>query len=150
MQNRRCALIACHILTAGFGAVFLSLMILSALEGLVPMGKLLLYSATPFLLVSLLRRFIAAKRPYQGSEAAAEEAPHHGANDSFPSRHSYSAFFISTLAFRITPGFSYCLFPAAILLALLRVLCGAHYPRDVVAGAFLGVLFAVVALVFLG
>ena len=140
------ARLACRILSVGFAAVFLLLAALTLREGLVPGGKLLFFSATFFLLVSLLRHLIGAKRPYQEKDGA---PPRRGENDSFPSRHAYSAFFIATLAFRLSAALSYCLFPGAILLALLRVYSGVHHPRDVVAGAFLGMLGAIVTLVLL-
>ena len=141
------ALLTCHILSGCFAAVFLLFMILTASKDIPTTGKLLLFSALLFALVSLLRHLIGAKRPYEEKKDA--PPPRRGSNDSFPSRHAYSAFFIATLTFRLSPLLSYCLFPAAILLAFLRVLGGVHHPRDVVAGAFFGVLCAIIVLVLI-
>ncbi len=140
------ALLVCRILSGCFAAVFLLLVILTAKEDLLTGAKLLAFSAGFFLLVGLLRRLIGAKRPYQERDG---NPPRCGEDDSFPSRHAYSAFYIATLAFRISSLLSYCLFPAAILLSLLRVLGGVHHPRDVVAGSFLGVCAAIIVLILL-
>lgn len=134
------------ILTLGFAALFLVFLILTANESLFLAGKLLLFSAIPFFLIAPLRRLIGAARPYQKEQSA---PPRKGTNDSFPSRHTYSAFFIATLLFRLSAILSYCLFPAAILLAVIRVRLSLHYPKDTVAGAFLGVLAAILVLILL-
>jgi membrane-associated phospholipid phosphatase len=144
LLSPKTALWICRILSCGFAAVFLLITVRTAKENLLAGGTLILFSALCFLLVSLLRRLIGAKRPYQEKEGVPLR---HGKNDSFPSRHAYSAFFIATLAFRLSAAISYCLFPAAILLSFLRVFARVHYPCDVVAGAFLGVLAATIVLI---
>ena len=140
------ALLACHILSGCFAAVFVLFAILTIVKDFLAGGRLLIFSALFFALVTLLRHLLGAKRPYEGKDAP---PPRKGNNDSFPSRHAYSAFFIATLVFRLSSLLSYCLYPAAILLALLRVFGGVHHPRDVVAGAFFGVLCAIVVLVLI-
>ena len=60
---------------------------------------------------------------------------------SFPSRHVFSAVMIAVTAAYLLPALSVPLFVAAALLALIRVLGGIHYPRDV----FCGALFALIA-----
>ena len=138
------ALWICRIISLGFAAVFLLITARAAKESLLAGGKLILFSALFFLLVSLLRHLVAAERPYQRGDGTPLRR---GKNDSFPSRHAYSAFFIATLAFRLSAAISYCLFPAAIFLSFLRVFAYVHHPRDVVAGAFLGVLAAIIVLI---
>ena len=135
-----------RILTACYVVAFLSILIIAATKAFTLPARILFFSALFFLLISLLRRFIGAKRPYQETEVA---PPRNGKDDSFPSRHAYSAFYIATLSFYIAPAFSYSLFPGAILLSLLRVARGVHFPRDVVAGAFIGVLAAILVLIAL-
>ena len=108
--------------------------------------KLILASLILFLTVTLMRRLFKSARPYQEN---AGDPPRKGTYDSFPSRHAYSAFYIATLAFTFAPAASYALLPLAILLAAIRVLTGIHYPRDVIAGAFLGVAFATVTIIIL-
>jgi membrane-associated phospholipid phosphatase len=103
-------------------------------------------SALFFLLLTLLRRLCKCPRPYQADK---RPAPRRGRDDSFPSRHTYSAFFLSCTAFHFAALAGYCLLPLAIALAVLRVKAGVHYPRDVIAGAFLGVIAATVTLLLL-
>ncbi len=100
---------------------------------------LLLSFAVPFFLVGLLRRVLAFPRPYQSEDFTAA-VPRQRTNDSFPSRHAFSAFAIATLTFPAFPIAGALLGVLAILLATLRVLVGIHYPRDVIVGGILGVL----------
>lgn len=69
---------------------------------------------------------------------------------SFPSGHSQSSYFlgvmISFVMYRVLSGRKkfLCLIPLvwALLVSLSRVIIGVHYPRDVAAGAAVGILFA--------
>lgn len=133
-------------ITALFALMFLLLAFLAFRKSTIYLVEFIVYSAIPFLLVTLLRRVIAAKRPYQSSDTP---APRKGMDDSFPSRHAYSAFFIATVAFRFFAALSYALYFFAIALAFFRVFLGIHYPRDVVGGAFLGVVAGILTLLFI-
>ena len=127
-------------LTLLFAVAFLTMAFLALIISLQFFAKFLLAAAIPFLLVSLLRFLIRAERPATAGKRAKEK-------NSFPSRHSYSGFFIATVSFLFfRPSISYALLAFAVLLATARVLSGKHYPRDVVAGAFLGVIFGTVTL----
>lgn len=145
MLNDR-AHLAGKLLTLGFAAIYLTLATLTLLKSFLLLLEFLVLSAIPFLLVTLIRSLFAAKRPYQESKAP---PPRYGINDSFPSRHAYSAFFVATVTFRFSAIASYILLPFAILLSVLRVVAGYHYPRDVVAGAFFGVIAGIITLLFL-
>jgi len=60
---------------------------------------------------------------------------------SFPSGHASQAFFMATLIaqhFHSSVWVLCLLYPAALLVAVTRIYVGAHYPRDVLAGAILG------------
>jgi membrane-associated phospholipid phosphatase len=60
---------------------------------------------------------------------------------SFPSGHSSQAFFMATLMaqhFHPGPGIAVALYAAALVVGITRMYVGAHYPRDVLAGAILG------------
>ena len=56
----------------------------------------------------------------------------------FPSRHAFSAFAIAASWFAASVPVAVVLLVAAGALAVCRVLGGVHFPRDVVAGAFIG------------
>lgn len=95
-----------------------------------------------YLLVSLLRSFINAPRPYQVFDIK-PLVPKKSQNSgkSFPSRHAFCAFLIATISlilFRDLFGVLIVLF--AIALGCIRVLEGKHFPRDICAGAILGIV----------
>jgi undecaprenyl-diphosphatase len=68
----------------------------------------------------------------------------HAADSSFPSDHATAAFAIAVavLAYHRRTGLA--LLVAAAVLAVARVALGVHYPSDVLAGALLGTLSALV------
>ena len=92
--------------------------------------RCLLVPAVSFAAVTLFRSACNAPRPYeQGIDALLKKKR---TGHSFPSRHVFSAVMIAVTAAYLLP---------AALLALIRVLGGIHYPRDV----FCGALFALIA-----
>ena len=52
--------------------------------------------------------------------------------------------------FTALPVLTLVLVPAALLIAMSRVVLGLHYPSDVVAGALLGALIGSLSMVFVG
>lgn len=66
---------------------------------------------------------------------------------SFPSGHAARSFLIAVLASGLAPAwFALMLWIWAPLVALARVAMGVHYVSDVVAGALVGVVFALILL----
>ena len=101
--------------------------------------RCLLVPAVSFAAVTLFRSACNAPRPYeQGIDALLKKKR---TGHSFPSRHVFSAVMIAVTAAYLLPALSVPLFVAAALLALIRVLGGIHYPRDVLCGG----LFALIA-----
>lgn len=100
--------------------------------------------AAAFALVSWYRRRFNAPRPY---ECCAVEplVSRDGSGQSFPSRHAFSAFTIATCWFAASAPLAGILLVAAAVLACCRVLGGVHFPRDVVAGAVIGVVAGMAA-----
>ncbi len=98
-------------------------------------------TAACFVAMGLVRRWRNAPRPYE----AFDIKPLVPKKDlkigrSFPSRHAFCAFLIATMfavVFRSFGGMVPLLLATA--LGVARVLEGVHFPRDVVAGAVLGV-----------
>lgn len=94
-------------------------------------------TAVGFAAVSFFRRRFNAPRPYECC-AIAPLIARDGAGKSFPSRHAFSAFAIAASWFAASAPVAVVLLVAAVVLAICRVLGGVHFPRDVVAGAFIG------------
>ena len=94
-------------------------------------------TAVGFAAVSFYRRRFNAPRPYECC-AIAPLIARDGAGKSFPSRHAFSAFAIAASWFAASAPVAVVLLVAAVVLAVCRVLGGVHFPRDVVAGAFIG------------
>lgn len=93
--------------------------------------------AVGFAAVSLFRKRFNAPRPYECC-AIVPLIARDGVGKSFPSRHAFSAFAIATSWFAASVPVAVVLLVAAGVLAVCRVLGGVHFPRDVVAGAFIG------------
>ena len=67
---------------------------------------------------------------------------------SFPSGHTTQIFFLATLlSYRFEPGVLgiAALYALAALVGFTRMYVGAHYPRDVIAGAVLGCVWGILA-----
>lgn len=91
-----------------------------------------------FVLVSILRSRLNAKRPYEVyGIAAAMKKDKKGC--SMPSRHVFSASIISVSIFFVCPLLSLVCAVLSVIIALLRVVLGVHFIRDVAAGALIGV-----------
>ena len=100
----------------------------------------LLIPALSFFLISWFRRIINAPRPYE----VFNQPPLIGKNTlgkSFPSRHVFSAFVIATTIYPIFSWLGLLLMLSGLLLAIVRVLGGVHFWRDVIVGALLGLAF---------
>lgn len=69
--------------------------------------------------------------------------PHDG---SFPSGHAATSFACASVLSRVAPRLSVPLFALAIAIAFSRVYNAVHYPLDVLGGAVLGVLTALLLL----
>lgn len=99
--------------------------------------------AVSFLAVSLFRKQLNAKRPYElyhFTPVIHKET----FGCSFPSRHVFSIFMIAMAFFYYdhTLGFDFMILGG--ILALIRVLGGVHFIRDVLAGACAGIICGIV------
>lgn len=102
----------------------------------------------PFVAVSIFRRLINSKRPYEIFDFY--DMPNRKREGcSFPSRHVFSAFIIGValLSHSIPLGVMSMVMGAFI--AAIRVLLGVHFVRDVLAGALIGAMAGAIG-IFIG
>lgn len=107
-----------------------------------PLGlflRALLVPGISFVAVSVFRAKLSAPRPYEVLDI--DPLIHKNTHGkSFPSRHVFSVFVIAATWLYFYPTIGIVLLIAGVLLAAVRVLGGVHFPRDVIAGALLGLL----------
>ena len=97
-------------------------------------------TATLWLVVEFLKFVAHRSRPFVGLTEA-RVVGYRPFGRSFPSGHASQAFFMAALLaqhFHSRFWLVCLLYPAALLVAVTRIYVGAHYPRDVLAGAILG------------
>ncbi len=104
--------------------------------------KVLLIPAAAFFLVTVFRKVCNAKRPYELLDIE-PLLKRNKAGQSFPSRHAFSIFMIAmAIGYVWMPGGILFLI-LGVLLAVIRVIGGVHFPRDVAAGASIGILVGI-------
>ena len=94
--------------------------------------RIVAVTAVSFIGVSYFRKKFDAPRPYTvyNYEPIIKKEKE---GNSFPSRHVFSAFVIAA---NLELGI--CLFAISCLIAVLRVIGGVHFPKDVIVGAITG------------
>ncbi len=138
------------ILRLLFYGAYVVLALVVALGGaplkLVPLG---LIPAAGFVLLSLARRRLNRPRPYELYDLQPLIA-RDGSGESFPSRHCFSAFAIAAAWITTAVPVAVFLLLAAGLVGVCRVLGGVHFPRDVAAGALIGLVTGVLTALAMG
>jgi membrane-associated phospholipid phosphatase len=100
---------------------------------------------TLWLLVETIKELTDRARPFLALEST-RVIGWREPGRSFPSGHTSQAFFLMTLfIYHFQPGIlgMITLYAVALLVGFTRMYVGAHYPRDVIAGAVLGSLWGV-------
>ena len=113
--------------------------------------NLLLVTAIPFLVVSLMRVLIDSPRPYEFFDIPELEEMRkcRKRGKSFPSRHVFSAFLIGTLWLYFNTLYGIVAIILGLFIAIERVILGIHFPRDVIVGAAIGTLSGVIGILIL-
>jgi len=102
--------------------------------------ELILGTLTLWLVVEMVKFLIRRPRPFLRLTQA-RIVGYRPIGRSFPSGHTSEAFFMATLMaqhFHSSVWVVILLYAAAFLVGITRLYVGAHYPRDVLAGAILG------------
>lgn len=69
---------------------------------------------------------------------------HHSFSASFPSGHATFFFALSTLIYLYNKKTGLLFLGASFLISISRVFCGIHWPADILAGALVGILSALI------
>ena len=94
--------------------------------------------------VSLIRSFMNKPRPYElynYNQILRKNSP----GKSFPSRHVFSIFVIAVSIIFVSVPLGSILLVMGVILAILRVIGGVHFPLDVIVGAIAGILGALLS-----
>lgn len=95
-------------------------------------------------MVTRFRMYYDAGRPYELLDIKPliqKDTVRH----SYPSRHVFSIFILAMTFYAVYPVLGILTGIAGIVLAIVRVIGGVHFPKDVVAGAVLGIFFGILA-----
>ncbi len=105
--------------------------------------KLVFVPLGVFLLVTVLRVIINEQRPYEkyGTPSVFNKQTK---GKSFPSRHTASAFIIAMAFLYINVPLGIVALLFSLLIEASRVLAGAHYAHDVIAGSLLSIVAGII------
>ena len=114
--------------------------------------ELILGTLTLWLAVMLVKAIAHRSRPFIRL-VQARIVGYRPRGRSFPSGHTSQSFFIATLIiqhFHADFWVAILLYAIALLVGITRMYVGAHYPRDVLAGAILGSAWGLLGVIFNG
>ena len=101
--------------------------------------KVILIPLVFFVVVSIIRKITNTPRPYVVLNIE-PLVKRNKSGESFPSRHVLSVSIIAVSFFYINPWIGVFMSVIAVLIAVIRVLSGVHFIKDVVVGAFISYL----------
>ena len=90
-----------------------------------------------------IKNIVMRVRPYEVIEGLTILIPME-ASWSFPSGHACSSFAVATALFLAFPGRGAWAYIPAALIALSRLYVGVHYPTDIIVGALVGTVVAII------
>ena len=138
-----------RLMTVAMPLVYLTLLVTTYLQ--LGLGKqvvvYLLVPATGFVILSLFRKKINHPRPYETWDIR-PLLEKDSSGQSMPSRHVFSATIISMACFHAWTLIGMIFLICSGLLALVRVLGGVHYPKDVLVGYACGLMWGLLFFLF--
>jgi membrane-associated phospholipid phosphatase len=114
--------------------------------------ELILGTLTLWLVVTLIKAIAHRSRPFIHL-VQTRVIGYRPRGRSFPSGHTSQTFFVATLMtqhFHAGVWIAILLYTIAMLVGITRMYVGAHYPRDVLAGAILGSAWGLLGIIFDG
>ena len=108
-------------------------------------AKLILTPFTSFILVSVIRKCIDAKRPYEKYDIKPLFIKA-TKGESMPSRHVFSITIIAMCWLYVSVPVGVIMLILVVIMAASRVLAGVHFVRDVAAGFAIGILCGIAGL----
>lgn len=105
--------------------------------------RIVLTTGISFVLLSIVRKIIDAPRPYAlyDFEPIVKKDK---SGESMPSRHVFSCFVIAMAFMYIDVSLGVIVMIDGILMAILRVIIGVHFPKDVIVGALIGIVSGII------
>ena len=91
-----------------------------------------------FLIVTLFRKVVNRPRPYEAMNI--EPLLTHKQGESFPSRHTVSAFIIALMFTHVNVYLGIMALIVAIIISGSRILAGVHYISDVVVAILIAII----------
>lgn len=129
-------------------AVYCGLIIYSFVkEDYLMFTKCIVVPAKAFVVVSIFRKLIDSPRPYTKYDIT-PLINKDKIGESFPSRHTLSAFLITMTGFYVYFPVGIMLTVMSLIIAITRVVSGVHFTKDVIAGAVIGILSGIIYFVF--
>ncbi len=98
---------------------------------------------TSFFVVSLFRKIISSPRPYEIYDFV-PALKKDTVGKSFPSRHVFSIFMVAFTYFQTSYLIGVILLLLGVTLAIIRVIGGVHFIKDVVAGAGIAIIVSII------
>ena len=122
-----------------------------ATKGVTECLRVVLSALIPFLAVSAMRLIFNWKRPYEVVPFAPFEIMRRERKEgkAFPSRHVFSAFLIGVLILPYSAVLGTLVLILGAYISAERVLIGIHFPRDVIAGAIIGIISGALGILIL-
>lgn len=95
-----------------------------------------------FVFVTIFRKIINRPRPYESMNIVPLQK--HKKGESFPSRHTLSAFVIALACFEVNSILGIITIIIALFISLSRILAGVHYISDVITAIIIAFIFYII------